>query len=94
VSADPADETCPRPQASSAIPEAVDLGSENGLLTVDFAFRSDVDAHGRTRYCFIYKDGVESPNVRLRPGDLLIVRLAAWISGVRINAVVLTDAGG
>ena len=71
----PAHETCPRPEPSSAIPEPVDLRSENGVLTVDFAFRSDVDAHGRTRYCYIYKDGVESPNLRLNPGVLRVLRL-------------------
>jgi FtsP/CotA-like multicopper oxidase with cupredoxin domain len=68
-------ETCPRPEPSSGVPEPVDLRSKNGVLIVDFAFRSDIDAHGRTRYCYIYKDGVESPNLRLNPGDLLILRL-------------------
>ena len=53
----------------------MDLRSENGVLAVDLAFRSDVDAHGRVRYCYIYRDGVESPNLRLHPGDLLILRL-------------------
>jgi len=71
----PAHETCPRPEASSVIPEATDLRAEKGLLNVDFAFRSDIDAHGRRRYCYIYKDGIESPNLRLHPGDLLILRL-------------------
>ena len=66
---------CPRPEPSSAIPEPMDLRSENGVLAVDLAFRSDVDAHGRVRYCYIYRDGVESPNLRLHPGDLLILRL-------------------
>jgi FtsP/CotA-like multicopper oxidase with cupredoxin domain len=68
-------EICPRPGVAGAIPEPLDLRSENGALTVDFAFRSDIDAHGRTRYCYIYKDGVESPNLRLHPGDLLVLRL-------------------
>ena len=68
-------ETCPRPNASSLIPEPADLRAENGVLTVDFAFRSDIDAHGRRRYCYIYKEGVESPNLRLNPGDLLVLRL-------------------
>jgi FtsP/CotA-like multicopper oxidase with cupredoxin domain len=71
----PAHESCPRPSASSTIPEPTDLRSENGVLTVNFAFRSDVDAHGRVRYCYIDKDGVESPTLRLNPGDLLILRL-------------------
>ena len=66
---------CPRPGPSSAIPEPADLRSKNGVLIVDFAFRSEVDIHGRTRYCYIYHDGTESPNLRLNPGDLLILRL-------------------
>jgi FtsP/CotA-like multicopper oxidase with cupredoxin domain len=66
---------CPRPRPSSAILEPYDLRSKNGVLTVDLAFRSEVDVHGRTRYCYIYKDGTESPNLRLNPGDLLILRL-------------------
>jgi FtsP/CotA-like multicopper oxidase with cupredoxin domain len=71
----PAHETCPRPEASSPIPEPTDLRSEDGILIVDFAFRSDVDGHGRARYCYIYKDRAESPNLRLNPGDLLVLRL-------------------
>jgi FtsP/CotA-like multicopper oxidase with cupredoxin domain len=71
----PAHEYCPRPGASSAISEPTDLRSENGILVVDFAFRRDVDAHGRERYCYIYKGEVESPNLRLNPGDLLVLRL-------------------
>ncbi|MGB8989502.1 MAG: multicopper oxidase domain-containing protein [Candidatus Sulfotelmatobacter sp.] len=71
----PASEVCPRPQPSSTVPEPADLRAENGVLTVDFAFRSEIDAHGRTRYCYIYKNGVESPTLRLNPGDLLILRL-------------------
>jgi FtsP/CotA-like multicopper oxidase with cupredoxin domain len=71
----PAHQTCPRPEASSPIPEPTDLRSENGILIVDFAFRSDVDTHGRARYCYIYKDRAESPNLRLNPGDLLVLRL-------------------
>src|ERR1700691_3223132 len=66
---------CPRPGPSSAIPEPTDLRSKNGVLIVDFAFRSEVDTHGRTRYCYIYKDETESPNLRLNPGDLLILKL-------------------
>ena len=68
-------ETCPRPAPSSAIPEPADLRSKNGVLAVDLAFRSDVDAQGRTRYCYIYNQSIESPNLRVSPGDLLILRL-------------------
>ena len=66
-------EVCPRPLASTTIPEPEDLRSENGVLRLELSFRSEVDAHGRKRYCYIYRDGIESPNLRLHPGDLLIL---------------------
>jgi hypothetical protein len=75
VSAIRVNRACPRPEPSSAIPEPTDLRSKNGVLIVDLAFRSEVDVHGRTRYCYISNDGTESPNLRLNPGDLLILRL-------------------
>jgi FtsP/CotA-like multicopper oxidase with cupredoxin domain len=75
LAAVPLQETCPRPDASGSIPEPTDLRSENGVLIVDLAFRRDIDAHGRTRYCYVYKDRVESPTLRLNSGDLLILRL-------------------
>ncbi|MGB2668835.1 MAG: multicopper oxidase domain-containing protein [Candidatus Acidiferrum sp.] len=68
-------EVCPRPLASTTIPEPEDLRSENGVLRLELSFRSEVDAHGRKRYCYIYRDGIESPNLRLHPGDLLILIL-------------------
>ena len=71
----PAQKACSRPQPSGVIPEPADLRSEDGVLTVDLSLRRDTDPHGRIRYCYIYQDRFESPNLRLRPGDLLILRL-------------------
>jgi FtsP/CotA-like multicopper oxidase with cupredoxin domain len=68
-------EVCPRPFAATPVLEPEDLRSENGLLKVELSFRSEVDVQGRTRYCYIYRDGIESPNLRLHPGDLLILTL-------------------
>jgi len=68
-------EVCPRPSAASPIPEPEDLRSENGVLKVELSFRSEVDDHGRMRYCYIYENRIESPNLRLHPGDLLILTL-------------------
>jgi FtsP/CotA-like multicopper oxidase with cupredoxin domain len=68
-------EACLRPSASSEIPEPVNLRSQNGQLTVDMAFRSETDGHGRIRYCYLYEGMIESPTLRLHPGDLLVLRL-------------------
>jgi FtsP/CotA-like multicopper oxidase with cupredoxin domain len=68
-------EVCPRPAAMGPIPEPEDLRSQNGALRVELSFRSEVDAQGRIRYCYIYGDGIASPNLRLHPGDLLVLTL-------------------
>jgi FtsP/CotA-like multicopper oxidase with cupredoxin domain len=69
------DAICARPKVGSEIPEPVNLTSKNGQLTVDLIFRSETDEHGRARFCYLYDGTVESPNLRVNPGDLLILRL-------------------
>jgi FtsP/CotA-like multicopper oxidase with cupredoxin domain len=56
------------------VPEPEDLHSQNGVLNVDLTLESDV-ANGHPRYCYVASDGSQSPNLRLRPGDLLILHL-------------------
>jgi|SRR6266850_1582155 len=66
---------CPRPDEGSSISEPIDLRSEKGVLRVELAFRSSVSPDGLTRYCYTYMDGTQSPNLRLHPGDTLILVL-------------------
>jgi FtsP/CotA-like multicopper oxidase with cupredoxin domain len=69
-------ETCPRPAVGSPVNEPEDLRSKNGVLRVDFAYRSFVDAHGLVRYCYINKqDGSQSPTLRVKPGDQVVLTL-------------------
>lgn len=75
--------TCQRPPTGSAVPEPEDLHSRNGELKVDLTIHNYTEADGSIRYCYTTADGKESPNLRLNPGDLLILNLK--------NA--LTDAG-
>ena len=74
---------CFRAAEGSAIPEPDDLRSQNGVLKVELAFREDRDASGRVRYCYVAEDGSPAPNLRLSPGDTLILTLKneAAISG-------------
>jgi FtsP/CotA-like multicopper oxidase with cupredoxin domain len=74
-------EVCPRPSAQSVITEPEDLRSTDGVLTVELFYRSESDSHSRTRYCYIDKNGVESPTLRLHPGDLLILTLRNELKG-------------
>jgi FtsP/CotA-like multicopper oxidase with cupredoxin domain len=69
------DEICPRPAAGSAIPEPADLRSQNGTLKVELRYRSVRDVHGQMRYCYQAADGSIAPNLRVHPGDWLILSL-------------------
>jgi FtsP/CotA-like multicopper oxidase with cupredoxin domain len=69
------DNTCQRLAAGSAVPEPEDLRSQNGELIVDLSIHNYTDAGGSIRYCYTTADGGESPNLRLNPGDLLILNL-------------------
>src|ERR1700691_5563519 len=70
-----ADNTCHRPSAGSVVAEPEDLRSQNGELTVDLRIQNYIEADGSIRYCYTTADGKESPNLRLHPGDLLILNL-------------------
>jgi FtsP/CotA-like multicopper oxidase with cupredoxin domain len=68
-------DACRRPAAGSTVPEPEDLRSRNGVLKVELTIHNTAEADGSTRYCYIDGNGNQSPNLRLRPGDLLILRL-------------------
>ena len=79
-------EKCPRPAPSSAISEPADLRSANGELRVHFSFRSEIDAAGLTRYCYIADNGAESPTLRVHPGDTLTISLKNELSAPAASA--------
>lgn len=66
---------CPRPAPGGVVDEPEDLHSENGVLKVDLTVRNEKNQDGSTRYCYLLGDGAQSPTLRLRPGDLLILAL-------------------
>ena len=67
--------SCPARAPGSMVGEPEDLRSAGGELTVDLALHNYREADGSTRYCYTTPDGKESPNLRLNPGDLLILNL-------------------
>jgi FtsP/CotA-like multicopper oxidase with cupredoxin domain len=69
------DDICHRPLAGSALPEPEDLRSRNGVLEANLTIHNYTGADGSTRYCYIDGNGNPSPNLRLKPGDLLILHL-------------------
>jgi hypothetical protein len=64
-----------RPPRRQRCPGAGRLRSRNGVLKVDLTIRNYDGADGATRYCYIDGNGNQSPNLRLKPGDLLILHL-------------------
>jgi FtsP/CotA-like multicopper oxidase with cupredoxin domain len=66
---------CPRPAPGSAVPEPEDLRTINGILQVDFSYHNVPDGRAGMYYCYLYKDGSQAPNLRVHPGDWLILRL-------------------
>src|SRR6202050_810375 len=83
----PATDFCPRPAAGSAVPEPAELRSENGVLEVELAYRNFTGADGETRYCYVSKDGSQAPTLRLKPGDVLILRLKNELTTSRSKSV-------
>ncbi len=65
---------CQRPETGSVVPEPRDLRSRDGVLQVDLTIHDQKQPDGSTRYCYLTPDGTQSPTLRLKPGDLLILR--------------------
>jgi len=70
-------ETCPRPVAGATITNPPELHSHNGVLEVGLHFRYEqtTPSQGPPRYCYVTDDGLESPTLRVRPGDRLMIHL-------------------
>src|SRR5580698_5558242 len=67
--------TCPRYPVGSPIVAPQDLFSQNGILQVNFTYRTRVDHDGNTLFCFTSESGSQSPTLHVRPGDLLLINL-------------------
>ena len=68
-------EPCWRPSAGSVVGEPADLRSSNGILEVELTLENHISLNGRVRYCYTTNNGSQAPNLRVKPGDLLILRL-------------------
>jgi len=66
---------CPRPEPGSVVGEPEDLRSQNGVLEANLTARNIAEANGAIRYCYSDAVGRESPNLRVSPGDLVILHL-------------------
>src|ERR1700728_651752 len=65
---------CARPPPGTVVSQPPEVQSRNGVLKVDLRIRSYRSPDGSVRYCYLSADA-QSPTLRLRPGDLLELRL-------------------
>jgi FtsP/CotA-like multicopper oxidase with cupredoxin domain len=66
---------CPRYVAGSMVSEPEDLYSKDGVLAVNFTYQTYQDDTGKTYFCFVNSDGVQSPTLHVQPGDVLKLTL-------------------
>ena len=67
----PPNNLCPRPDPGTIVGPQPHLYSSNGVLNASFDYYTTVDAAGRTLFCFVMPDGMQSPTLHVRPGDTL-----------------------
>src|SRR5215831_9640976 len=66
---------CPRPFTGTFVPEPEDLRSRNGVLKAQLTYLNFRDSLGQMHYCYRDKDGSQAPNLRVHPGDWLVLTL-------------------
>jgi len=66
---------CPRPEPGSLVPQMRALHSVHGVLRLDLTIRAARAPDGAQRYCYLTREGAQSPTLRLQPGDTLVLRL-------------------
>jgi FtsP/CotA-like multicopper oxidase with cupredoxin domain len=81
-----AENVCPRPDAGSVVEEPADLRSQNGVLEAQLTASNAAQADGSVRYCYTDAAGHESPNLRVHPGDLVVLHLTNALTDTSGNA--------
>lgn len=64
---------CPRPSPASTVRQPPELRSHNGRLELTLNFRISEDGQGLTRFCYLSDSGLQSPTLRVKPGDELVI---------------------
>jgi FtsP/CotA-like multicopper oxidase with cupredoxin domain len=68
---------CPRFAAGSTVVNPPELRSHDGTLELGLhlKYQQTLSGEGPPRYCYVTDDGLESPTLRVYPGDQLIIHL-------------------
>ena len=73
---------CPRPAPQSEVLQPPDIYSTNGAINVQLNYFTSVDDLGRTLFCFVTADGVESPTLHVNPGDTINIMLTNMVQNI------------
>jgi FtsP/CotA-like multicopper oxidase with cupredoxin domain len=76
---------CARAASGGTVIPPAEMLSSNGQLRAILEFRSDVDDSGLTRYCYISGNAIESPTLRVRPGDEVVLDLKNELPAASTN---------
>ena len=87
-------EPCPRPAISSPVGEPADLRSQNGALRVDFTVHNSKQVDESVRYCYVDAAGNQSPTLRVKLGDLVIIHLKNELTDIKPASAALGTASG
>ncbi len=77
---------CPRPAAGSVVTPPPDLFSSGGVLNVSLNYFTSMDDTGRTLFCFVTPDGMESPTLHVNPGDTITIHVTNQIPAAPLGA--------
>src|ERR1700683_4848589 len=87
-------EPCPRPAISSPVGDPADLRSQNGALRVDFTVHNSKQVDESVRYCYVDAAGNQSPTLRVKLGDLVIIHLKNELTDIKPASAALGTASG
>ena len=73
--------SCPAADADRTVESPKELRSRNGRLQVSLWMRNSLDSSGQMQYCYVDEHGDRSPTLRVRPGDLVLLKLKNELSG-------------
>ena len=73
---------CPRPAAQSPVNNPPDVFSVNGVIDIEMNYLTSVDDSGRTLFCFVTSDGMETPTLHVNPGDTIKIKLTNQVPKV------------
>jgi FtsP/CotA-like multicopper oxidase with cupredoxin domain len=73
---------CPRPIAQSEVTRPPDIYSQNGEINIAMNYFTAMDDTGRTLFCYVTSDGIESPTLHVNPGDHIRIKLTNQVPAV------------